>query len=95
MNVEHRTHADGGAFVIERDGERNAELTYQNGPGARVVTADHTWTDPSLRGQGVAGALLDAFVAWARAEQLRVVPACSYVARAFEQRPELAELRAP
>ena len=39
----------------------------------------HTGVPPEFRGQGVAALLVEAGLAWARAQGFRVVPACSYV----------------
>lgn len=93
MNVQHADDTRGGEFFVMQDGARVAELSYVRGPEG-VVTADHTFTDPSLRGRGVANELLEAFVAWVEKEGLKVVPACSYVARAFHDNPKYAALRA-
>lgn len=93
MNVQHADDTRGGAFFVMAGEARVAELTYGRGPKG-VVTADHTFTAPSLRDRGVAKQLLEAFMAWVEKEGLRVVPACSYVARAFEENPAYAARRA-
>jgi uncharacterized protein len=67
--AEHRFEAivDGGLSVADytvRDGEM-------------IMT--HTYTPPELRGRGIAEKLVRAALDYARAERLRVVPACSYV----------------
>jgi predicted GNAT family acetyltransferase len=93
MDVQHSDDTRGGAFFVVQSGARVAELTYVRGPSG-VVTADHTFTDPSLRGRGVAKQLLEAFVSWIAKEGFKVVPACSYVARAFDENPAYASLRA-
>jgi predicted GNAT family acetyltransferase len=79
-----------GDFFIERDGKRIAELTYHRVGSDIVVT--HTWVEPSLRGQGDARRLVDAAVAWARAEKFKIVPACSYV-RAVMRNDEYRDVR--
>ena len=71
-------HHEGG-FFIEHGGRRVAELTYHRSGADVVVT--HTWVDPGRRGQGEAKRLVDAVVAFARAEKTRIVPLCSYVAK--------------
>lgn len=93
MDIQHADDADGGQFFVMQNGARVAELTYVHGPKG-VVTADHTFTDPSLRGLGVAKQLLEAFIAWVQKEGLKVVPTCTYVARAFDENPAYAALRA-
>lgn len=94
MNIVHREYEGRGEFVVEQAGEQVAELTYTHGDHG-MVTADHTWVDDSLRGRGVAAELVAALVAWARDQGVHIVPACSYVARAFDANPLYAELRAP
>ena len=71
-------HGEGG-FFIEHEGRRVAELTYHRSGPDIVVT--HTWVDPGRRGQGDAKRLVDAVVAYARAEKARIVTLCSYVAK--------------
>jgi predicted GNAT family acetyltransferase len=59
-----------------------------------IVTMTHTFVPPELRGRGLAEKLVVAALAWARAEGLRVVPACSYVAKFLERHPEYGDLAA-
>jgi hypothetical protein len=85
---EVRRGEDG--FFIEHEGRRVAELTCHRSGADIVVT--HTWVDPGRRGQGDAKRLVDAVVAWARAENTKIVPACTYVAKATRG-PEYADIR--
>ncbi len=79
------------ATIPGRDGE--AELTYSvRQPG--VISADHTFAPASLRGTGVAQALVERLVSDARAEGRKIVPLCSYVEAMFGRHPEWAELKA-
>lgn len=57
-----------------------------------VVTIDHTFVDPSLRGQGVAGKLMEAAVAYLRSANLKAMPSCSYAVKWFEEHPECADV---
>ena len=63
--IEHHDNGSHGAFYIERDGQRIAEMTFSRTHPSLVVV-DHTYVDPSLRGHGVARQLQDALVACAR-----------------------------
>lgn len=58
----------------------------------RVVTFVHTAVPPEQRGRGIAAALVGAALDWARAQQRRVVPACSYVARYMQRHPQTLDL---
>ena len=71
-------HVD-GHFLIDHEGRRVAELTYHRSGADIVVT--HTWVDPGRRGKGDAKRLVDAVVALARGEKVKIVPLCSYVAK--------------
>lgn len=45
----------------------------------RTVEAYHTETSQAVRGQGVAGLLFDAFIAYVEEHDLKVRASCSYV----------------
>jgi predicted GNAT family acetyltransferase len=64
-----------------------AELTFSR-LDAETVIADHTWVPNSLRGQGVAQALVERLMDDARARGFRVVPRCSYVRTLAARHPE-------
>lgn len=92
QNVQHVEHGSGGVFYIEQDGTRVAEMTYQRSGDAGILI-DHTLVDPRLRGQGVARALLDAAVAWARQRNVRISATCSYVIAQFARDTSLADVQ--
>jgi len=79
--IEHRESGANGEFFIERDGKRVAELTYSVVGGDAV--AGHTWVDPKHRGGTLAPSLVTALVDWARRENRKIVPVCSYVRSVF------------
>lgn len=72
-----------GAFVVEEGGERLAEMVIAI-IGQRLVVY-HTEVSEKLRGQGVAGQLLDEMVSYARKNALKVVPLCPYVNAQFRR----------
>ena len=76
-------------FEIVVDGHRS-ELDYVV-EEARVVFT-HTFVPPELRGRGLAEQLVRPALAWARAENRRVVPACSYVAAFIARHAEFQDL---
>ena len=64
-----------------------AELTWRHSrPG--VIDADHTFAPESMRGTGVAGALVDRLIADARNEGLRIIPTCPYIRARYAKHPE-------
>lgn len=80
----------GRIFATGEDGRLLAEVTFPEREGA--VEIDHTFVDPSLRGQGVAGQLLQAAADTLRAQGRKARPTCSYAVRWFETHPEYADL---
>lgn len=70
-----------------------AEVTFPAvAPG--VVAIDHTFVDPSLRGQGMAGQLLERAANAIAASGRKAKPVCSYAVSWFEKHPERSELLA-
>ena len=66
------------------------ELAFVTFPafGEGVVNIDHTFVDPVLRGQGVAGELMQRTVDSLRACGRKAVATCSYARKWFDQHPE-------
>lgn len=75
-----------GAFVIEKDGKRLAEMVIaiQN----KNLTVYHTEVAKQLKGQGVASTLLEKMVTYARENNLKVIPLCPYVLAQFKRHPD-------
>jgi predicted GNAT family acetyltransferase len=77
-------------FSIELP-EGTGELQYRRSP-PRTLELVHTEVAPSLRGRGVGEALAEAAVAYARAENLKIVPTCPFVRRWLDKHPEHKDL---
>jgi predicted GNAT family acetyltransferase len=90
--IRHVAAGQRGAFVIERDGRRLAELTYTVA-GSRVIL-DHTQVDDALRGTGSGAQLVAAAVAWARAENRKLLPLCPFARSVFDKTPAYADVLA-
>lgn len=84
IEITHIEEPSRGAFVIERDGLRLAEMTYSR-TGEQLIIVDHTLVDDALRGLGVARLLLDRLVQWARETHTRVLATCPYAKAQFEK----------
>jgi predicted GNAT family acetyltransferase len=55
-----------------------------------VIT--HVGVSPELRGQGIAGRIVQVGLEYAKEKSLRVVPMCSYAAAYIRKHPEYVEL---
>lgn len=81
---------EGNALVYRDESNKMlAEITFPpSSSRENVVIADHTYTDPSLRGQGIAGKLLDQLVDLMKQEGKKIKATCPYVVRKFNDEPE-------
>jgi predicted GNAT family acetyltransferase len=75
------------------DSEENplAEMTYINS-GENIITADHTYVSEELGGQGVGKLLLRELVDWARKENTKIIPLCTYVKAQMEKNEEYHDM---
>jgi predicted GNAT family acetyltransferase len=80
-----RHNAPASRFEITAAGA-TAVAEYRDEGGRRVF--HHTFVPPALRGKGLAEKLVRHALSDARAKNLRVLPACSYVAAFIEKNPE-------
>ncbi len=74
-------------IYFDKDGKTLAELLFPAND-ENTVTITRTFVDESLRGQGVAGKLMAAFMEIAKDKNLKVVPQCSYAEHWFGKHPE-------
>jgi predicted GNAT family acetyltransferase len=94
MQFQHQNNEQKGEFFLnDAAGQRIAEISYV-WRDATTIVADHTWVDDSLRGQGMARQLLDVLVEYAREQQLKIVPVCSYVDVMFKRDQSLLDVAA-
>lgn len=70
-----------------------AECVYRLQGG--VMNIVHTEVPPASEGRGVAAALVQAALAHARAQGLRVRPSCSYVRAYMRRHPDTQDLLEP
>jgi uncharacterized protein len=91
LQVNQEEHDGHGAFFIDRDGTRVAEMVFRR-IDPRRVRITHTEVDPSLRGLGIARRLLDTAIAWARATETRFEVTCPYARRQFENDPSIGDV---
>ncbi|MBS7007474.1 GNAT family N-acetyltransferase [Anaerostipes sp.] len=88
MEFQYEEHR---IFAEDEKGKMTAEITF---PEVSVDTAviDHTFVDNSLRGQGVAGKLVEAAAEQLAERGMKVIPTCSYAVSWFQKHPEYQNL---
>ena len=88
--ITHQRSGTRGAFVIVRDGETIAQMTYTVGGGIAII--DHTDVDDVLRGTGTGARLVKAAVQWARAERMQLMPLCPFARSVFDKTPDYRDV---
>lgn len=93
MIIQHEDDGKKGAFYIEQNNERAAEMTYV-WAGSEQFIIDHTDVGDNLRGQGTGRHLLDAAVQFARERQLKIMPLCPFAKSVFDKDPSIRDVLA-
>ena len=84
-------HKDNQIAVFSEDGRVLAEVTFPEvGPG--VVNVDHTYVSDELRGQGIAGKLMNELVKDLECTDRKAVLTCSYAVDWFDRHDEAKSL---
>jgi predicted GNAT family acetyltransferase len=78
-------------FEVDKDG-LIAVADFELEPGFIIVT--HVVVPPRIRGGGVASTLAAEVVAYARRENVKIVPQCMFMEQYFQRHPEIADLLA-
>ncbi len=78
---------NGRVFSVDDNQEVIAEATYHS-IEENVVDIDRTYVNPAYRGQGIAGKLMEAVVAYLRKNGLKAVGSCSYANAWFDKHQE-------
>ncbi len=91
MSGQVRHNAERSRYEIELEGGTVFSQYVRDGDTLIVV---HTVTPPALRGQGLAGRVVEAMLADARRQGLKIEPQCSYIVAYFEKHPEQSDLLA-
>lgn len=83
-------------IYYEQDGRMLAEITFPAflERGENIVNIDHTFVDEILRGQGVAGQLMERTVASLRQTQRKALVTCSYARKWFTQHEDAQDVLA-
>lgn len=80
MEIRHIVNE--GFFIFGENRDELAKLTYRK-EGEKLFF-ESTVVSPELRGQGIAGKLFEAGVKYARENNYKIVPVCSYIVKKFE-----------
>lgn len=92
IRISYQDQGHKGRFSAHVEGtEDEGELTISAVSDALVI-ADHTFVPDTLRGTGVASALVEALIADARAKGYRIIPLCPFVRTQSLKHPEWSDV---
>ena len=80
-------HTPTRIYSIDEHGSLVAEITFPTA-SKNTYCINHTFVDPSLTGQGIAGRLVQMAVDQIRAQGGTVTATCSYAVKWLEKHPE-------
>ena len=88
IKQEERHHA--GSFYIDDNGARLGEMRYLNKDG--IMNIYHTEVDPGLGGHNWGHQLVETGVKFARENNLKILPTCTFARSVFDRTPEFADV---
>ena len=91
MNIEIEHDKENHQFIYEING-KTAHLKYKVLPDGKILDYMSTYVPPELRGQQIAAQLVKVGLDYARANNYKVIPSCSYVRAYIERHPEYNDL---
>ena len=90
MNLEIQHNKEKRRFFTFVEG-REAYLTYEN-DGENILIFGHTYVPFSLRGQNIAAKIVGYALDYARDNNFKVIPSCSYVRAFIEKNKQFSDL---
>lgn len=91
MEIQHETTETKGAFFIEKDGDRIAEMTYSKAGETKIII-DHTEVRGEGRGKGYGKQLVKEGVEFARKNDLKIMPLCPFAKAIIQKTPEFQDV---
>jgi hypothetical protein len=92
MEIVHQKEGSKGSFYYVINGVKLAESTYSMA-GPQKMIIDHTEVDESLKGQGVGLEIIKAAVAYARENEIKILPLCPFANAMFKKYASFREVQ--
>jgi len=91
MDIQFEDNGKKGAFFVEENGSRLAEMTFVwTGDGNFIV--DHTEVNEALEGKGVGKQLVRRAVEMAREKKVKLIPLCPFTKSVIERTKEFQDV---
>jgi hypothetical protein len=91
MNIQFELEGHKGAFYIETNTGRQAEMTFTMA-GKSIMIIDHTEVGETLKGKGAGLQLVIAGVEYARENDLKIIPLCPFAKSVFDKKEEIRDV---
>lgn len=82
-----------GFYVGDNENDYKGIITFV-AEGDNTIIIDHTIVKEELRGMGIARKLVDRVVEYAREEDLKIIPQCSYAVKVLTTNDEYKDVLA-
>ncbi|KAA3653202.1 MAG: N-acetyltransferase [Bacteroidetes bacterium] len=84
MEIKHQFSGKTGKFYIQKEGIVGAEMNYFK-VDENTINIHHTEVKEQFRGIGLGFLLLEAAVKYARENNLKIIPTCSYAEKLIQK----------
>ena len=84
MELEQVNNEHKGYFRVMHDGQEAGRMTY-SWAGENRFIIDHTEVNQDFAGQGVGQKMIEAALAYARENNLKVIPLCPFAKAQFDR----------
>ena len=84
MELEQINNEHKGYFRVVSEGKEAGRMTY-SWAGENRFIIDHTEVNPDFSGQGVGQKMIEATLAYARENDLKVIPLCPFAKAQFDR----------
>ncbi|HSP40596.1 MAG TPA: GNAT family N-acetyltransferase [Gillisia sp.] len=84
MDIENVDQETNGYFKAVIDGREAGKMTYSRSQNNQI-TIDHTEVNSEYQGKGVGKAMVEKSAEFARNENLKISPQCSYAKKVMER----------
>jgi uncharacterized protein len=91
MDIQVEDNGKKGAFFIEENGNRLAEMSFV-WAGNESFIVDHTEVNESLEGKGVGKQLVRRAVEMAREKNVKLIPLCPFTKSVIERTKEFQDV---
>jgi len=91
MQIKHHNIDDDGIFYIDDNGKRMGDMRYMIDQD-RQMDIYHTEVDPEIEGQNWGKQLIEAAVNYARENQLKIIPSCTFAKAVFTRHTQYQDV---